>query len=175
MTRAQAMALVALLKATYPREQFDEDRVSIWVQMLVDLPADAGQRAVGALIRESTWLPSVAEIRRFVVAEQLQLPTQAEAWANVEREVHRHQAACPGPHHYYDPAWDHPVVAKVVAAMGWGQLLDGSNWTTQRAQFLRLYQEEREAAVRSANLDSATAAGLLPARTQVRQLQEGTT
>jgi hypothetical protein len=164
MTRAQAMALVALLKATYPREQFDEDRVSVWVQMLVDLPADAGQRAVGALIRESTWLPSVAEIRRFVVTEQLQLPTQAEAWANVEREVVCYHAAVPGPHHYYDPTWDHPVVAKVVQAIGWAGLVHGDNWTTQRAQFLRLYQEEREAAVRKANLDSAENAGLLPAR-----------
>lgn len=81
---------VAILSAAYPRQAFPTDSVRLYVRMLADLNPDALAAAVARLIRRSTWLPSIAEIRLEVAEATLALPSVGEAWeqALIGRGMH---------------------------------------------------------------------------------------
>jgi hypothetical protein len=132
MTNDTTAGAVAILTAAYPRQAFPADSVRLYVRMLADVPPDALSRAVTRLIRRSTFLPSIAEIRREAAEETLALPTPAEAWqqASVEHDFR------------------HPLVWESLRAVG-------GSWairTTERpeivrAQFLKDYGARRDAAL----------------------------
>lgn len=81
---------VAILGAAYPRQAFPTDSVRLYIRLLADLNPDALADAVARLIRRSTWLPSIAEIRYEVAEATLALPSVGEAWeqALIGRGMH---------------------------------------------------------------------------------------
>lgn len=71
---------VAALRAAYPRADFPEDTIRLYAAMLSDLDPMSLLAATNRLIRKSTFLPSIAEIRREVAEEALALPSPEAAW-----------------------------------------------------------------------------------------------
>ena len=71
---------LALLRATYPRQDFPDLTVAVYGRMLADLDDEAVVPAVQRLINRCTFLPSVAEIRQEVAEARLGLPSAEEAW-----------------------------------------------------------------------------------------------
>lgn len=83
---------VAFLRAAYPRQDFPDDTVRVYVSMLADMPASEVADAIERLTKRSTWLPSVAEIRVEVATAMVGLPTPEQAWALVTRRETLHAA-----------------------------------------------------------------------------------
>lgn len=134
MSETTAMA-VAALRVAYPRQDFPDDSVRLYVRMLADLDAAAVSRAVERLIRRSTFLPSVAEIRLETGEEICPLPTAAEAWTLATTK----------------PS-DRPElpseVREAIAAMGGTYtIMHSERPETLRAQFLRDYEQRRQTAM----------------------------
>jgi len=107
--------------------------------MIGDLDHDAAAAAVESWIMSRSTRPTVADIRGAVVAELGQRNTikrdlePDEAWGFVVRamsELGRHR---PFPE-------THPLVAAVVARLGWEYLCASANHEAGRARFLQLYQ-----------------------------------
>jgi len=76
-------AAIAILRDAYPRQDFPDRTVAVYATALADLGDEEVMRAVERLIRRSTWLPSIAEIRLDVAEERLGLPSVEDAWAMV--------------------------------------------------------------------------------------------
>jgi hypothetical protein len=134
MSETTAMA-VAVLRIAYPRQDFPDDSVRLYVRMLADLDAAAVSRAVERLIRRSTFLPSVAEIRLETAEEICPLPTAAEAWTlATTRPADRPEL---------------PIeVREAIAAMGGTYtIMHSERPETLRAQFLRDYEQRRATAM----------------------------
>jgi hypothetical protein len=62
MTRQEAQALLALLVAAYPQAQVGEATQAVYVSRLVAISAADGLAAVNALIDESKFFPTIAEL-----------------------------------------------------------------------------------------------------------------
>lgn len=75
-----AAKAIAILKAAYPRAEFPDTTIQIYGSQLADLDDTEVVTAVRALIRTSTFLPAIAEIRLEVAERQLNLPTVEQAW-----------------------------------------------------------------------------------------------
>src|SRR6266545_3794158 len=63
MTEAEALTLLAALRAAFPRQPFDRETAAVYAAALLDLDADLGRRAIETLISSSLFFPSIAEIR----------------------------------------------------------------------------------------------------------------
>lgn len=132
-----AMA-VAALRAAYPRQDFPDESVRMYVRMLSDLdPVLVGQ-AVERLMGRSAWLPAISEIRLEVAEATTPLPTAAEAWTLVST------AAPPGSQSLPLP----PAVRESLDAVGgrW-TIMHSERPETIRSQFLRDYQQRRDTAM----------------------------
>lgn len=77
---AGAAAAIAALTMAYPRSEFPQGSVELYVRMLADLDEREVAQAIERLIKRSTFLPSIAEIRLEVSEARLGLPTAEEAW-----------------------------------------------------------------------------------------------
>lgn len=138
-------AAVAILRDAYPRQEFPDASVRLYVRMLDDLPGDEIERAVVRLIRRSRFLPSVAEIREEVAEARCSLPTPAEAWSLATDAV---TSFADMPEELRD---------SIRAVGGRFTILHGDNPATIRAQFMRDYEQRRQTALtRTAGADGRT-------------------
>lgn len=142
MTLSEQAAAIAILRAAYPRQPFPDDSVAFYARKLSDLAADELTAAIDRLTNRSTFLPSVAEIRREVAEARLGLPTTAEAW-----EIAAHGSIRDAP----QPVRD---AAQFVGGR-WAIMYD-DNLVAVRAQFREQYDRLREQAL-------LAEAGALPA------------
>lgn len=117
---------VAFLRAAYPRQDFPDDTVRVYVSMLADMPASEVAYAIERLTKRSTWLPSVAEIRVEVATAMVGLPTPDQAWEIVTSRRSLHAA---------------PEVRAALDAIGGPSALTFS----ERPEFIRraFYEEYR--------------------------------
>ena len=76
---------VALLRATYPRQEFPDDSVRSYVHFLRVYDETLVAQAVSRLVRRSKWLPSIAEICDEVAELALGLPAPDEAWSMITK------------------------------------------------------------------------------------------
>lgn len=145
MNDKQVDALLALLKALYPRQVVEEETVRAYAVLLADLPVAVVQRAVKAHATESPYFPTIAEIRTRAAEEAAGLPTPEEAWSMVAALIPHAQGRL-----QFDPypAVPHPVVKKAVDDIGWAELAHGKNPAATRAQFLEQYRYHRAQALR---------------------------
>lgn len=156
-------AVIVALRTAFPRSEFPEDSQRFYVNALVDLDEYALMRAVRRLANRSVWLPSVAEIRRDVAEETLQLPTASEAWAIAERGNLR-------------DAPDEVRAAAESVGGRWG-IMRSENPTVVRSQFVRDYEERREKSL-LAEMDAAPVAmwdprPILPPARTIGELDPG--
>jgi hypothetical protein len=124
---------IAALRAAYPRQDFPDSSVRLYARMLGDLPDREVADAIGRIIRRSTWLPSIAEIRRDVADHQLQLPPPHVAW-----EIARTGSLAAAP----------PEVRHAVEAVGgrW-QVLHSERPDMTRRAFIEEYERRRDLAI----------------------------
>ncbi len=147
MTKGEVAKLLAVLAASYPKFEVDDLKVQVWHEMLGDLDYGIASLAIKKLILESTFPPSIAEVRKAVV--EIQTPEQtngAQAWGEVVRAIRRYG--------YYDP--DGAIqsksnrTARVVQMIGWREICLSEEPGVVRGQFLKMYQQvaEREQKMR---------------------------
>jgi hypothetical protein len=63
VTENEARRIVAYVAAAWPGPPWAETSMRIWVNEILDLPADAGQEGARMMVRETQKFPSVAELR----------------------------------------------------------------------------------------------------------------
>lgn len=157
MTRADALAMAATIRACYPQSRLTRAHVDAYVAALAPLDASAAARAVTALCRESKFVPSVADICERYSELVVDLPTPDAAWSQV-------MAALGSSSRTRRPRFECELVGQVVAEMRWYQLCASTNLPAERAAFIRRYRELRDDVVRqikAGDLLPAPVAGLL--------------
>lgn len=133
MTLTEQAAAIAILRDAYPRQPFPDGAVAFYARKLADYDGAELVRAVDRLTDRSTFLPSVAEIKREIAEERLSLPNVAEAWEIAEKGSLR--AA--------------PQAVRDAAEFVGGRwaILHGDNAVATRAQFREQYTHLREQAL----------------------------
>jgi hypothetical protein len=136
MKRADAERLAELVLAAFPQVPLREKTREVYVGWLVDLDAQACEQAVVELIAHSTSMPTVADIRRVVIEEEMQLPDGMQAWISVSERGHEL----------------HELAREVATAFGgvWN-IRTSEEPDITRAQFLKAYEAAREKRLRAEN------------------------
>ena len=140
----RTMAL-GILKAAWGNKLTDE-QAKLYLLMTNDIPEPVLLKSIEALIKESRFLPSVAEIREraaalYNSAQGKEPPDAGRGWGEVVREISRTG-------YYGKPQIRDPVAAEVVRRMGWKEICSAPADETGvlRGQFLKMYamlQESR--------------------------------
>ena len=140
----KTMAL-GMLKAAWGNKLTDE-QAKLYLLMTNDIPEPVLLKSIEALIKESRFLPSVAEIREraaalYNSAQGKEPPDAGRGWGEVVREISRTG-------YYGKPQIRDPVAAEVVRRMGWKEICSAPADETGvlRGQFLKMYamlQESR--------------------------------
>lgn len=135
---------IGMLKAAWPK--FTDQQARLYLLMTKDIPEPVLVKAIEALIKESAFLPTVAEIRSraaalYNSAQGKEPPDAGRGWGEVVREISRTG-------YYGKPQIRDPVAAEVVRRMGWKEICASPADQTGvlRGQFLKMYamlQESR--------------------------------
>lgn len=136
MTKQEAMKLVALLKAGWPRQELGAETISLYADMLKDIPLAEAQAAVQRIVQTSKWFPTIAEIREQVAEARCALDPPELAWGEVQRAISSVGA-------YHQPLFDNPAIQRAVNAMGWRQICLDENLAATRARFVDAYKAAR--------------------------------
>jgi len=159
LNEQQVVAIVKVLQSAYPRTEFSRETITVYENMLKDLPAKETSEAVKRLITSSKWLPTIAEIRQEVAELMTALPDAEEAWIEVQ-DYARH-GWCPTAPQLAQ--WSNPVIGKAVEAMGGIATIaqsDQGEWLGR--EFRRVYERLREKQIRNAQIQA------LPGSTAIR-------
>lgn len=92
MTREETAQLLAMLAVAYPGSKIsaDEMTLSLWEEMLSDLPGEVVGAATKRMIATLRFPPSVADVRQAVadaVSDADGVVSAGEAWSRVKRAV----------------------------------------------------------------------------------------
>jgi hypothetical protein len=141
VNRQEAGKVVAVIVAACPAQssKLDASRVAAMVDtfaaLLDDLSYEQVNAAVRVLLQTRTWMPSVADIRQTVLEfERGPVRAGGQGWGDFLAAVGRYGA-------YRSPQFDDPLVARVVAALGWKELCLSENQVADRARFVELYDK----------------------------------
>ena len=142
-----------------------KQQAALYDRKLKDIPDEILFRAIDALINESEFLPTIAEIRKrarsiYAQAAGITPPDASKGWGDVVVAIGR-----VGMNRF--PKFDDPITGETVRRMGWKEicLAPVDSTSTLRAQFLRMYAQcaEREQEKRNNNalLADGTIQGLI--------------
>ncbi len=145
MTKEQVYEIVQTFSIAFPNASLPPETIVLYCDMLADLPYDAAKTAVMKIIKTAKFFPTIAEIREATLRQMpgVNPPTPPEAWANVADQLQQCGT-------WHTPAFAHPLIAQAVRTMGWYDLCRSENPMTDRAHFLRIYGDLRDAAWRTA-------------------------
>lgn len=115
MTTAETKRLVAMLGATWPRQEIQQATLEVYAWALADLDFELAQAAVKRLVQTSRFFPTVAEIREAAIRGRVSLPAPEEAWGIVRRAIGRYGS-------YRKPSFDCDEIDAAVSDIGWGAL-----------------------------------------------------
>ena len=139
MNGHEARALVRRLIVAFPGVTIDPETPSLYEQWMLDLPHAAADEVVDELIAHSTHLPTIAEIRRRVFEQALELPEPLEAWRSLNDPDDK----------------THPLVVQVAQLFGGTyNIRTADEPTIMRAQFLKAYGAWRDEELRRANVSA---------------------
>lgn len=149
MTKAETIKLLAILRAAYPNQTITEETVDVYCGMLADLDAEDATKGVKALLAESRFFPTIAEIRTAALRNDAAADTGELAWGEVMAAVKRCGI-------YGLPEWSSETVQRAVRAIGWEQICQCqmSDLNTLRAQFIRMFSAYHGHAERARNIGS---------------------
>lgn len=135
---------IGMLKAAWPK--FTDQQARLYLLMTQDIPEPVLVKAIEALIKESVFLPTVAEIRSraealYKSAQGEEPPDAGRGWGEVVREISRTG-------YYGKPKIRDPTAEEVVRRMGWKEICSSPADETGvlRGQFMKMYamlQESR--------------------------------
>lgn len=114
------VSLVALLFGVYGKTA-ETERQSMYVMFLSDIPAELLELSVKKLVRESPFLPSVADIiktsKSFYVTLNPEMETLSfdEAWHDIMTAISKYGL-------YRTPCFKHEVTKEIVKKLGWHYL-----------------------------------------------------
>lgn len=137
MTRQEAVTLVGMLSAAYPKYEITRPTIRLYEDFLQDLPFDLARAAVAKHITTSTFFPTVAELREAALSMTDTAPVAADAWTEVLNEIARVGM-------YDKPNFSHPAIEKTVKAIGWRNLCMSEQIGVERAHFMRIYGDYRK-------------------------------
>jgi hypothetical protein len=137
-----AQRLARRLFAAYPEVPLREETEATYVRFLGELDAGRAAAAVDELVRSSSRLPTVADVRRRLAETELGLPSPHEAY-----------------HSLFEPAAElHPLTRYVAEIFGGTYTIRTSDApAATRRQFLDFYRDVRDEAVRRGALPRAVA------------------
>lgn len=139
MTTKQAMEIVAILKAAFPRQQVEPETVKVYATFLQDLDGAVAEPAVKRLVTVSRFFPTIAEMREAVAEASVNAPTVQQA---VEAVMTR--SAIP----VEERPKLHPLVRRALDAIGGLYAIrTAESATTIRAQFRDAYAALRSEAI----------------------------
>lgn len=128
---------IGMLKAAWPK--FTDQQARLYILMTKDIPEPILVKAIEALIKESPFLPTVAEIRSraeaiYKAAQGAEPPDAGRGWGEVVREISR--TGC-----YGKPKIKDPTAAEVIRRMGWKEICatPANETGVIRGQFLKMY------------------------------------
>ena len=150
MNRPEALALLEVLQAAYPRQEVTPTLANLYCSMLADIDAEAAVKAVLVHIATNPYLPAISEIRSLVAESAAGVPDADQAWAEVLSEVRRVGS-------YGVPKFSHPAIAACVEGVGWRCICLSENIATERAHFLRMYGDVKKRVVREAKTEERLA------------------
>lgn len=145
MTESEALKLVAVLAAAYPRQAMGQASIRAYASMLGDLDYPETDAAVRRIICSSKWLPSIAEVRAEVAEAACGLEPGEMAWGEVQRAIGRWGAA-------RTPEWSTPELAAAVGDIGWRNICHDTNVASTRARLIEAYRARRERALDGSRL-----------------------
>ena len=146
MTTDESRALVAQLKAAFPRQEVTTETLAMYAMMLADLDAGAAQKAVLGLVATSRFFPTIAEIRERLARNSCTLPSTEAALEELDHAVRRFSPDDSSTW-TYDDEWSHPFIARAVRIVGgvgqlWGSRAPGMDRRDFRAAYVALCEEE---------------------------------
>lgn len=167
---------LTLLFGAYGRAN-DAQQISIYSEMLSDIPPMLLQMAIKKSIRECKFLPSIAEILEQcellngAVHEDARAKDWDEAWAEIQKAM---QATPWGK----TPQFSTPEIAQAVNSFGWLSLQTSlaEDMPTVRAQMRRFYEEACSRAKKQAKSDYALGrnpAGILGIPRRLQRQSDG--
>ena len=134
MTPEETGEIVRFLSAAYPSWQVTAGTISVWHGLLESCDYSDVKMAAMALVRTSTFAPSIAQILREIAEEaQAVAPTYGDAWAEVRRAIWTEG--------FNTRDWTHRAIAEAVEAIGWYEIRKSDNQDTTRAQFRDIYKD----------------------------------
>ena len=150
MTKQEAIQVVMILKASYPRAEVTQETILAYATMLADIEAEAGSAAIKRLICKSKWFPAIAEIRAEVAeAATIGMPAVELAWGEVYQAISKYGMN-------RAPQFSCPEVAAAVRAIGWRHICLDPNVTSTRARFTDAYRAVRDGEVQVHQLGQHT-------------------
>lgn len=144
MTHKEAIALVGMLFAAYPKFEVPKETIQLYQQFMLDLDADLAKAAVVRHIATSKYFPTIAELRDAVMSFD-NIPNASDAWAEVLQQLRAVGS-------YGRPKFSHPVVKKAVDAIGWTSLCWSEQIGVERAHFIKIYETYRGREVENAKI-----------------------
>lgn len=149
MTPKDMAQILAILGAAYPRQVLSAEQLkltmTVWLEILGDLPLAQVKLAVKAHCSNSQWFPAVAEIRQAALdlgETEADRITAGDGWAEVTKAFGRTGWG-------ESPKFSHPRIKQAVDAIGgWRNLCVSSidAAPTHRARFIQAFEtyERRE-------------------------------
>lgn len=140
--------LIDELRHAFPRQELTAGTLTVYVRELADLPVGVVELTVRELIRTCVFFPTVAELRAAAAERMMALPDEHDALA----QVHARQEWARGSR-LNDAPELHPAVEEAVRAIGgWHAFRSADRPEIVRAQFLKVYRENRARAVRDVQI-----------------------
>lgn len=139
MKQSDLLKLVQMCSANYrnwPEKGKEEDVISLWNILFSDVDFSLLRAAVQKHMMESTYPPTIADIREQIAKIALnEQKTGIEAWGDVKNAIRRFG--------YYESEKGisslKGLTKKVVELMGYRELCQSENEMADRAHFLKVY------------------------------------
>lgn len=137
-----------ILRKSYPEAKLTDGQIEVYMRFLGDLSPEAVLAAVAQHTSTCKWFPKVSELRElaFRATDTTPFPTAIDAWGEVCKAIS--VVGCYGdptqPYGTWWHGWTHPLIERVVNAMGWQSLCASTNEMADRAHFVKFYETMAE-------------------------------
>ncbi len=156
-TKKELLEILAFLAAAFPRFELTEATITVYINLLEDLPADELRAAAKQCATGDDFFPSVHELREAVAelwrAKQ-RIPNAFEAWKELlehPKDGYQTRAIEEGGQNIIEKtaiSWSHPLVERVARQMGWPAFPTSDEIGVDRAHFYRAYEYALNKAMR---------------------------
>jgi hypothetical protein len=141
MNDEQFVSVAATLRAAYPSNNFltTKDSISIWHEMLQDLPYEVAQAAAKEYIGTSQYPPTIAEIRaKSLSYTHKPVMDYGEAWGTVLKAIRKYG--------YMEEVSAleslDEITRKCVERLGYQNICHDEDEAATRANFRMIYEQE---------------------------------